>query len=60
MSQVIHKLNMVEPARVEIGAAEDESGRDRRPPRILVVDDIPNNRAVLLRRFQRRGSSWSS
>ena len=55
MSQVIHKLNMVEPARVEIGAAEDGSGREHRPPRILVVDDIPDNRAVLLRRFQRRG-----
>ena len=28
---------------------------EARPPRILIVDDIEDNRTVLLRRFQRRG-----
>jgi signal transduction histidine kinase len=36
---------------------EPSSNSDQDPPRILIVDDVADNRAILRRRFERRGFS---
>jgi diguanylate cyclase (GGDEF)-like protein len=55
MSQAAHKLNVVDHASFQENDNLDEIGQGRCAPKILIVDDVSDNRAILLRRFQRRG-----
>jgi diguanylate cyclase (GGDEF)-like protein len=41
--------------RSEAGGSEAADGRPALTPRILIVDDISDNRTILVRRFERRG-----
>ena len=41
--------------RSEAGGSEAADGRPAPTPRILIVDDISDNRTILVRRFERRG-----
>jgi diguanylate cyclase (GGDEF)-like protein len=45
----------VRPAAAGPSAADKGASADASPPRLLVVDDVSENRAILERRFQRRG-----
>src|ERR1700681_2846117 len=55
MAQSAFKENAAQDELLRQGAGRELKTGDTRAPRILIVDDIEDNRAVLLRRFQRRG-----